>query len=153
MKRKNLLALHIAATIIGTITISTFFILSLRAELVADKMQIKAVKTGILYALPILVIAMPSLAISGKKLAGKSKHPIILKKLKRMKLVMINGIILISLVIFLYYRAIYKSIDNIFLYAQIAELIFGLSNLTLIGINIKSGLQLSGKLKNKVKGP
>ncbi|WP_420601593.1 hypothetical protein [Flagellimonas sp.] len=148
MKRKNLLVIHITATIIAVITISTFFIVSLRAELIADKTLIKAVKTGILYALPILVIAMPSLAISGNKLAGKSKHPIVLKKLKRMKLVMANGIILISLVIFLYYRANHISIDSTFLYAQIAEFVFGLSNLTLIGLNIKSGLQLSGKLKN-----
>ena len=60
---------------------------------------------------------------------------------------MVNGIILISLAVFLYYRANYISIDNTFLYAQITEFIFGLSNLTLIGLNIKSGLQLSGKLK------
>ena len=147
MKRKNLLTLHIIATLIAVITISTFFITSLRAEIIADETLIKSVKTGILYSLPILLIVMPSLAISGNKLAGQSKHPTILKKLKRMKFVMLNGIILISLAVFLYYRANYISIDNTFLFAQIAEFIFGLSNLTLIGLNIKSGLQLSGKLK------
>lgn len=147
MKRKNLLIVHIVASVIAALTIGTFFTISLRAEIIADDPLIKSVKTGILYALPILLLVMPSLAITGKKLSGSSKHPIILEKQKRMNMIMINGMILISLVIFLYYRANYVAIDTTFFYFQIAELLFGLSNLTLIGLNIKSGLQLSGRLK------
>lgn len=148
MKRNQLLLLHIIATALAVITIGSFFTLSLRAEIIADEALIKATKTGILYALPILLIVMPTLAITGKKLAGKSKSPIVLMKSKRMNLIMVNGILLVSLVIFLYYRSNFESIDTVFFYAQIAELFFGLSNLTLIGLNIKSGLQLSGKLRN-----
>ena len=147
MKRKSIVKLHITATVIAVLTISTFFISSLRAEIIGDNLLIKTVKTGILYALPLLLLVMPTLAITGNKLAGKSKHPSILKKLRRMKFVMINGFILIGLAVFLYYLANYQSIDDTFLYVQIAEFIFGLSNLSLIGMNIKTGLQLSGKLK------
>lgn len=149
MKRKRILLLHIIATLGAVVTISTFFILSLRAEIIAEERLIKEVKTGILYSLPILIILMPSLAISGRKLAGQSKHPFILKKLTRMKFVMVNGMILVSLAVFLYYWANYVAIDSTFLFAQIAEFILGLSNLTLLGLNIKTGLQLSGKIKKK----
>jgi len=64
-----------------------------------------------------------------------------------MKLVLMNGMILISLAIFLYYRSHYQHIDSIFLSAQIAEFAFGLFNLSLIFMNAKAGMQLSGKLK------
>ena len=147
MKRKTILRAHLIATIVAVITISTFFVISLFAEIKGDKILIKSVKAFILYALPIMVLAMPVLKITGDKLAGKSKNPAVLAKAKRMKIVILNGIGLISLAVFLYYRSHYHMIDNIFLRAQIAEFVLGLANLTLIIINAKSGMQLSGKIK------
>ncbi len=145
MKRSKIVAAHITATIIAVITIGSFFSFSLIAELIGDDLFIKQVKTGILYCLPILVIAMPMLALSGKKLAGNSKHPIVADKMKRMKLIALNGVILISLAIYLYYHANYKTVDRTFLYVQIAELVIGALNLGLIGLNINAGLKLSGR--------
>lgn len=147
MKRKTVITVHFIATIIAGITIVTFFSLSLVAEIKGDIQFIKGVKTFILYALPIMVIAMPMLKITGDKLAGKSNNPIILAKKKRMKLMIVNGIGLITLAVFLYYRSHFHAIDHVFLIAQIAEFGFGLGNLTLIVLNTRSGLQLSGKLK------
>lgn len=85
------------------------------------------------------------LALSGKKLAGKSKNPIIVKKMSRMKLIAFNGVILISLAIYLYYHAIYETIDRTFLYVQMMELLIGAINLGLLGMNIHAGLKLSGR--------
>ncbi|MBA6154287.1 hypothetical protein [Gelidibacter maritimus] len=145
MKRSKIVTVHIVATIIATVTISCFFSFSLVAEITGKDLFIKQVKTGILYCLPLLLIAMPVLAISGKKLAGNSKHPIVAKKMKRMKCIAFNGIILMSLAIYLYYHAIYKTIDDTFLYVQLMELLIGAVNLGLIIRNINSGLQLSGR--------
>ncbi len=86
---------------------------------------------------------MPVLGITGNKLAGNTKHPTILKKKRRMTFIFLNGLILIFLAIFLYYRANFGFIDEVFLTAQIAELVFGIINLTLIGMNAKAGLRLS----------
>lgn len=147
MKRKNIVKAHLIATIIAALTILTFFSTSLYAEIKGDIELIKSVKAFILYALPIMILAMPILKITGDKLMGKSKNPTILAKAKRMKFVMLNGICLVSLAIFLYYRSHYQTIDGVFLIAQIAEFAFGLANLTLIMINAKIGMQLSGKLK------
>ncbi|MCG2461477.1 hypothetical protein K8352_12010 [Flavobacteriaceae bacterium F89] len=147
MKRSKIVTAHITATIIAFLTISGFFSVSLIAEIIGDELFIKKVKTGIVYCLPILLIAMPLLAISGNRLGGNSKDPIVAKKMKRMKLIAINGVVLISLAIYLYYHAIYNTIDRTFLYVQIVELSIGAVNLGLIAQNINSGLQLSGRLR------
>ena len=147
MKRNTMLKAHISASIIAAVIILAFFSLSLIAEIKGDIQFIKSVKTFILYVLPVILIAMPMLKITGDKLAGKSCNPILLAKKRRMKLMIINGVGLISLAIFLYYRSHFHTIDHIFLTAQIAELGLGLGNLTLIVLNAKSGMQLSGKLQ------
>lgn len=152
MKRKTLVKIHIAATMIAALTIATFFISSLIAEIQGDEILIKAVKTGIFYSLPILFLAMPTLAISGNKLANHSRHPDVLQKQRRMKFIIINGMLLITLAVFLYYRANYHAIDNSFLIAQLAEFAFGFSNLVLISMNIKTGLKLSGRFNKRVMG-
>ena len=147
MKRKTILTAHIIATSIAVLTIGCFFSFSIIAEIVGNEEFIKHVKTGILYCLPVLVFVMPMLAITGKKLAGKSKSPIITTKLKRMKFVTFNGIILISLAVYLYFRAINNNIDGTFLCVQIIEILFGAINLTLLGLNIKAGMKLSGSIQ------
>lgn len=148
MIRKTIVTVHLIATIVAVLTITTFFSISLFAEIKGDEEVIKRVKAFILYALPVMILAMPALKITGDKLAGKSKSPLIVAKAKRMKFVMVNGVMLISLAIFLYYRSHYQEIDSIFLVAQIAEFGFGLFNLSLIFMNARAGMQLSGKLKH-----
>lgn len=146
MKRRTILTVHIIATVIAALTIANFFTFSLIAEIKGSPNFIKQVKTAILYCLPILIIAMPILALSGKKLAGNSKNPLVVQKQKRMKFVAINGVLLISLAIYLYYHANFKVIDTTFLIAQITELFLGAINLGLIAMNIRAGMKLSGRL-------
>lgn len=147
MKRKIIVKAHFIATIVIGLTIVTFFSLSLIAEIKGDIQFIKSVKTFILYALPVMIIAMPMLKITGDILAGRSSNATVLTKKRRMKLMNINGVCLVSLAVFLYYRSHYHTIDLPFLVAQIAEFVFGLGNLTLIALNARSGLRLSGKRK------
>jgi len=149
MKRKTLVKIHIIATAIAALTIATFFISSLAAEINGSETRIRDVKRAILYALPVMLIAMPALGITGNKLAGKSQNPIVVAKRKRMKFVFLNGMGLITLACFLYYRSHYQTIDNTFLVARVAELALGMTNLIFIALNIKSGFQLSGRLKKK----
>ncbi|MEM8968744.1 MAG: hypothetical protein AAGE93_20175 [Bacteroidota bacterium] len=145
MKRKNLVKAHLFATAIAVLTISTFSISSLAAELIGQESIIRMVKTGILYALPLLVFSMIALTVTGNKLAGGSRHPELIQKQRRMKFITTNGMILVTLAIFLYYQATYQSINAVFLSAQIAELALGFTNLVLIGMNIKAGLRLSAR--------
>lgn len=145
MKRNSILKFHLLATLIAIITISTFFISSLIAEIRGDVEFIKTVKTTIFYCLPIQLIVMPTLGITGKKLAGNSKSKVIIQKLKRSKQVMLNGILLLLLATFLFYWSNYQKVDSLFLVIQLIEFFLGLFNLTLIILNVKAGMKLSGK--------
>lgn len=147
MQRKKIITVHVAATILAVLAISSFFTLSMIAEIKGDEQFIRSIKAFILYALPIMILAMPALKITGDRLAGKSRNPLILAKAKRMKFVLANGMVLISLAIFLYYRSHYQEIDQVFLIAQIAEFAFGLLNLSLILLNARAGLQLSTPIR------
>lgn len=134
---------HIIAAMIAFLTIVSFFGFSLLAEIMGNNEFIIKVKTTILYCLPILIIAMPAVAVSGNKLAGKSEHPLVLAKAKRMKFIAANGFILIGLAIYLYYHATNEPIDQTFLMVQVVELAFGFTNLMLMGLNIRDGFALS----------
>lgn len=148
MKRKGLVRVHLIATVLAVLVISTFFITSLVAELGGDPFFIRSVKRRILYFIPLLVFVMPALAITGNKLARNSTSPQVLKKQRKMKWVGINGLMLVMLAVFLYYRSHYHDIDLVFLLAQLAELVLGFINLLLMVLNARSGLQLSGRLKS-----
>lgn len=138
-----------AATTIATITILIFFVSSLAAEINGEESMIISVKVMIFRMLPILLITMPVLGVTGKKLAGNSNSRYVQQKARRMKLIMVNGLLLTAMAVFLYYKAQYHEIDDVFLYAQVAELIIGPVNLALIGMNIRDGLRLSGRINKR----
>lgn len=149
MNSNKTIKAHIIATVIAIMTIAIFFASSLIAEIIGHDHTIQRVKKGILYGLPILIVSMPILGLTGKKLAGKRRDPKLLIKMLRMKFIAMNGAILILLAIFLYYRATYEGIDHIFLIVQIIELTIGAINLVLIASNIRSGLQLTKARSNR----
>ena len=97
MKRNTLVKIHVIATIVAMLTISTFFALSLTAELRSDPDLIKTVKRGIFYALPLLIIVMPTLAITGNQLARNSENPKVIEKKLRMKFVSCFSLLSIAL--------------------------------------------------------
>jgi hypothetical protein len=147
MKRKTLVRIHIVVTLLAVLIIGGFFISSLTAEINGNDAFIRNVKEVILFSLPVLLIVMATLGITGNRLSGASKNPIILAKRKRMKFVFVNGMALIALACFLYYRSHYQTLDGLFFSVQLLEFGLGLTNLFLIGLNVRSGLQLSGRLK------
>ncbi len=142
--------LHATAAVAALFIISTFFVFSLVVEILGHLFWIKTAKTVILCAMPLLLIAMPTVAITGNKLAGNSCHPSILFKQRRMKFIVMNGMVLVSLATYLYYRAHYQAVDDIFFYIQLTEFALGFVNLVLMVLNIKEGLKLSGRMEKRL---
>ena len=142
MNRKSLVLIHLIATGVATLTIATFFSTTIISELSGDINWIINVKRGILYALPLLFISMPTIGITGSKLAGNNKSKVILRKMFRMKIIAFNGLSLVVLAITLYLRVNKGSLDITFWILQILELLLGATNLTLIGYNISDGINL-----------
>jgi len=149
MKRKNLIKIHVIGTIIGGFTLLSFFTSTLVSELLHDYNLIRNIKKLILWLLPLIIITMPSIALSGVRLAGKSKSPIFTKKLNRMKIIAFNGIFLVLLALYLFIKSRKGEFDTFFWTAQILELLSGATNITLIILNIKLGFVLKGRFRKR----
>lgn len=146
-KRKVYNKIHKLSGILALIVIISFFISSLYGEIIGNSDIIIAIKTYIVFTIPVMLILMPTCAITGKKMAGKSKSQVVKSKNMRVKFIALNGIILIALAVILYKRAINGEIDSGFLTIQIIEFVFGITNIIMLGLMIRDGRILAGKIK------
>jgi hypothetical protein len=150
MKRKALVKIHLIAAIVAVITIISFFSSTVIVELTGNHEKVIRLKSVIFYSLPLLIVAMPTIAITGARLASNSQHPDITSKRRRMKWITTNGISLVAIACFLFYYSANNQIDRTFFVFQAAELVLGLSNIVLLGLNFRAGLRLSGRLSRAV---
>ena len=147
MQRKIIVIFHRFAGIGAFLLIASFFFSTVYVEIYGDPEKILAVKRYIVRTILAVGLLMPIAAFSGIRLGGKSKHKVLRQKAKRMKWIAINGLLLIILAIILYYRTQEGVFDTLFWSMQVAELVLGFSNLVLLGMMIRDGLILSGKVK------
>ena len=140
---------HRTAAIIATLCIGAFFISTIIAELFGNSAMVAIVKD--LIVMPGLFILLPAIAITGATgfaLAAQRKAGLIDKKKKRMPFIGANGIlILLPAAIYLDHLASNGNFGMSFYWVQGLELIAGGINLTLISLNIRDGLKLSGRLR------
>ena len=106
----------------------------------------------ILFSLPLAAIgAFPALALTGATgfdRAGKRRGGVIGAKARRMPWIVANGLlILVPSAIFLAMRAGDGRLDLVFYAVQAVELTFGAINLTLLGLSLRDGLRLTGRLR------
>lgn len=140
---------HKITSIVGFILIISFQISTVVSEALQDYDMIATVKRLILYGIFVLIPVMLIANTTGRSLAGRAKHPIILKKMQRMKFIGFNAfVILIPSAIVLYQFSRVGYWGNWFIAVQILELIAGIMNVALMGINIRDGIKLR-RLRNK----
>lgn len=139
--------IHAIAGIIGFFAIALFWTSTIYAELFADHATIAAVKAAILKGMFILVPAMVIVGVSGMALGGKRRDRLSLAKKKRMPIIAANGLlILLPVAFYLESKAATGAFDATFYAVQIVELVAGATNLTLMGLNIRDGLTLTGRI-------
>ncbi len=130
-------------------TIATFFTSSIIVELFGTHESIAAVKSLIL--IPGLFILVPAIAATGGTgfaLSKSRKGRLVQVKQKRMPFIGANGIlVLIPCAIFLDRWASTGTFDTTFYIVQGIELVAGAVNLTLMSMNIRDGLKLSGRFR------
>jgi hypothetical protein len=140
---------HKMSSIFGFILILSFQISTVVSEALGDLHMIATVKRLILYGICVLIPVMLIAAISGRSLAGSAKHPLILKKMQRMKLIGFNAImILIPSAVVLYLLSNAGYWGNWFVTVQVLEIISGITNVSLMGLNIRDGIKLR-RLRSK----
>jgi len=140
--------IHLIGAILSTLCIGSFFTSSILSELFGSPEFIATVKH--LIVLPGLLILVPAIAITGFTgvvLSKDRKGLLVANKKKRMPFIGANGIlILIPAAIFLNQLAASGSFGMKFYIVQGLELVAGASNLFLMGMNIRDGLKMKGKL-------
>ncbi len=140
---------HCSAAIAVTLCIALFFGSSIIIELVGSHEAIATVKSLIVY--PGLFILVPAIAItggSGFALARSRSGKLVNSKIRRMPFIGMNGLlVLLPSAIYLDLWAASGMFDTRYYLVQGLELIAGLINLVLMGVNLRDGLRLSGRLR------
>lgn len=138
---------HALAGTTSMLVIFSFWLSTLVSELFFDYAEVTLVKQAIFYALFILVPFMAATGGSGFALAKSRKSSLLTKKKMRMKIIGINGlVVMIPAAIFLNSKAAIAEFDANFYAVQVVELIVGVVQLTLISMNFRDGLKMTGKL-------
>ncbi len=140
--------LHAAAGAIGFLMILMFWTSTAASELFASHETIAEVKALILRGMLILIPAMVIAGATGMSMGRRRKDPLTAAKKRRMPLIALNGLlILLPAAFFLAGKAAEGEFDSTFYAIQSVELIAGAANLTMLGLNIRDGLRMTGKIR------
>lgn len=144
--------IHPIAGIIGFVTILTFWLSSAGSELLGDPELIREVKRGILWGLIVLIPALAVAGATGFRLGGKAKAGPALAKKRRMPVIAANGmLVLVPCAVALDHLAQAGDVGTLFYAVQAVELAAGALNLTLMGLSIRDGLRLTGRIGRRVQ--
>jgi hypothetical protein len=142
--------IHPAAGAIAILTIATFWLSTALSELLASKATVVAVKTAIPWGFLLLIPALAATAGSGFVLAKGRQAGLIGTKKKRMPIVAANGLlVLIPAALFLASKASAGQFDTSFYVVQAIELAAGPVNVALLGLNMRDGLKMKGRLRRQ----
>ena len=141
--------IHFIAGFLATLTISSFFLSTVIAELLGSHEVVAILKS--LIVMPGLFILVPAIAATGGSGFALSKYRqgrLVDAKKKRMPFIAANGLlVLIPSAIFLDRWASAGSFDITFYLVQSAELLAGAVNLILMGLNMRDGIKMSGRFR------
>lgn len=141
---------HAIAGITAMLIITSFWISTLISEIFLDNAAIAAVKHAIVYGLFLLVPFMAATGGSGFALGKPRKGYLLDQKKKHMAIIGANGLlVMIPAAIFLNGKAAVGEFDALFYAVQAVELIVGVVQLTLMGMNFRDGLKLAGRLRSR----
>ncbi|MBK1650502.1 hypothetical protein [Rhabdochromatium marinum] len=143
--------IHPIAGALALLIILTFWIATVLAETLGDTAAIVAVKTAIPWGLLILIPALAAAGGSGFALGRGRSEDLVATKRRRMPLIAANGLlVLVPCAFFLAFKAGARELDGVFYAVQGLELVAGAINCTMLGLSLRDGLRLSGRLRRAI---
>jgi hypothetical protein len=137
---------HAVAAVLAAATILSFLASSLAAEALGGPAEIARVKRAVAWGLLLLVPAMAATGATGMRLAGGRTGRLLRTKLRRTAVAAANGVlVLVPAALYLDHLAQRGELGRAFVTVQVVELLAGLANLTLVGLNLRDGLRLAGR--------
>lgn len=139
--------LHAMLGALALSCIAAFWASTIFCELFLDEAIVVAVKNAILSAMWILIPAMAAAGASGFALARRRKGRLVDAKMRRMRVVAANGLlVLLPSAFALAAMANAGRFDSVFYAVQTVELVAGAVNLGLLAMNMRDGLRITGRL-------
>lgn len=140
---------HLVAAILAPLCLVTFFLSTVIVELFGSHAAVAQLKALIVTpGLWIMIPAMAAAGGSGMFLSRSRKGRLVDAKKKRMAFIAANGLlVLVPCAIVLSRWAGAGAFDSTFYVVQAIELIAGAANFVLMGLNMRDGLRLAGRLR------
>jgi hypothetical protein len=140
---------HLIAGVLATLCIAAFFLSTLGVELFGSHEAVAQLKS--LIVAPGLWILVPAIAAAGGSgmFVGCARNGrLVDAKRRRMPFIAANGLlVLLTCAIVLDRWAAAGSFDTRFYIVQALELLAGATNLSLMGLNMRDGLRMAGRLR------
>ena len=141
---------HLVAGVIATLCIATFIASTVLVELLGSHEMVAWLKS--LVVMPGLFVLVPAIALTGGSglfLSKSRRGRLVDAKKKRMPFIAANGLlVLVPCPVVLNRWSAVGSFDTSFYVVQAIELLAGAVNLSLMGLNIRDGLRMSGRLRS-----
>ena len=138
--------LHAGAGVAAMVLISAFWLSTAVSEMWLGHEAIATVKRSVLIAIPLLVVAMATAGLTGRRLAADRVSPVIVRKQRRMIAIALNGLlVLVPSAVFLAWKASDGAFDTVFYAVQAIELLAGPVNLLLLAANMKDGRRMTAR--------
>lgn len=142
--------LHAIFGSVALLCITTFWLSTAVSELFMDQASVAAVKRAVLSGMWLLIPSMAATGGSGFSLAKGRGGRLVSVKAHRMKIVAANGLlVLLPSAFVLASWANAGRFDGVFYVLQGVELFAGAVNFSLLMLNMRDGLKLSGRLTPK----
>ncbi len=138
---------HPIAGAVALLTMLVFWTSTVAVELAGDREDIVAVKHAIMWGLLVLVPALAATGGTGFLRAGRSRNARIMAKKRRMQIVTPIGIlVLVPCVLYLGTTSSAAGLGSYFYPVQGIELVAGAVNISLMSLNARDGLRLTGRI-------
>jgi hypothetical protein len=142
--------IHPVAGTLALLTIASFWLSTVLAELFASEATVVAIKTTIPWGFLLLVPMLAAAGGTGFALAKGLRAGLAGAKTRRMPIIAANGmLVLIPAALFLAGKAGHGEFDSVFYGVQALELVAGAINIALLGLNMRDGLKMKGRLKRR----
>ncbi|MCQ8876121.1 MULTISPECIES: hypothetical protein [unclassified Mesorhizobium] len=146
--------IHPVAGTVAMLTIASLWLSTVLSEMFASQVAIAAVKMAIPWSFLLLVPALAAAGGSGFAAAKGRQAGLIGAKIKRMPWIAANGLlVLIPSALFLASKARASEFDTSFYAVQALELAAGATNITLLGLNMRDGFKMKGRLRRRPARP
>lgn len=138
---------HAIAGVLGFFCVLTFWISTVSSELLGSPETVATVKTSVFRGMFVLLPALLVAGASGVSLLGKRTDPLAVAKQKRGPIAFMTGLfVLLPSSYFLSSWASQGALDGWFYGVQAVELAGSTVCLVMIGLNIRDGLALRGRI-------